>query len=109
MQFRISRCQTTFKKFALADGGHSITEYALMCALVAFGATAGYQGLAAGMASAYNTVSADFSGIFGSTDGNSLGGGKSAGYDGRGLGQDMHGGKSAGVEGGKNPPHGKAH
>jgi Flp pilus assembly pilin Flp len=109
MQVGISRVHAIFKKIGLTDRGQSMTEYALICALVAFGATAGYHGVADGIASAYNTISTDFSGAFGSTNGNTYGGGKSAGSDGTGFAPAAHGGKAAGGQGGKNPPHGKGH
>jgi Flp pilus assembly pilin Flp len=110
MQVGISGIRAVFKKIALADCGQSITEYALMCALVAFGATAGYQGLAEGIASAYNTVSMDFSGAFGSASGSSYGGGKGAGASNRGAGQDTHSSKPAvSGGGGKSPLPGKGH
>jgi Flp pilus assembly pilin Flp len=59
MKIGISKFQTVVKKIALADCGQSMTEYALMCALVAFGATAGYHNLAKEVANAFDTISSD--------------------------------------------------
>ena len=73
MKIDISRIQVNLKRIALADCGQSMTEYALLCALVAFGATAGYRGMATSVANAYNTISADFAGVFGSASGGSGG------------------------------------
>ncbi len=84
MKIDISRIQVNLKRIALADCGQSMTEYALLCALVAFGATAGYRGMATSVANAYNTISADFAGVFGSASGGS--GGNSGGNGGGGNG-----------------------
>ena len=66
MEVNISRIQSKIKKNALADCGQSMTEYALLCALVAFGATAGYRGLAIEVGVAYTHVSSLFTDAFGS-------------------------------------------
>ena len=59
MKIDISKFQAIVKKISLADRGQSMTEYALMGALVAFGATAGYRNLASEIANAFNTLSSD--------------------------------------------------
>jgi Flp pilus assembly pilin Flp len=104
MKIDISRIQVNLKRIALADCGQSMTEYALLCALVAFGATAGYRGMATSVANAYNTISADFAGVFGSASGGNSGGnggGNNGGGDnGGGNGGNGGGGNGGGGNGG---------
>ena len=103
MKINISKIQVNLKRIALADCGQSMTEYALLCALVAFGATAGYRDMATGVASAYNTISADFAGVFGSAAGGSGGNG---GNNGGGNGGGNNGGGNGGNGGGGNGGNG---
>jgi Flp pilus assembly pilin Flp len=60
MKGNIYKIGTRFARSISADCGQSMTEYALICALLAFGATAGYQGLASEVASAFNQISSLF-------------------------------------------------
>lgn len=48
-----------FQELKSREDGQDLVEYALVVALIAFGATAGMQGLASGINSAFNTVSSD--------------------------------------------------
>lgn len=43
-----------------ADGGQAITEYVLICALLACGVTAGYTGVAQAVDNVFNSISATF-------------------------------------------------
>jgi pilus assembly protein Flp/PilA len=47
------------RSFMLREEGQDLVEYALVVALVAFGAIAGMQSLATGINSAFNTISSD--------------------------------------------------
>ena len=53
------------RRFISASRGQSMTEYALICAMVAFGATAGYSAVASELAGAYNQISAMFTSALG--------------------------------------------
>ena len=46
-----------FKDLAQRDEGQDLVEYALVVALIAFGATAGMGALAGGINNAFNTIS----------------------------------------------------
>jgi pilus assembly protein Flp/PilA len=48
-----------FQELKNGDSGQDLVEYALVVALIAFGATAGMQGLASGINSAFSDVSSD--------------------------------------------------
>jgi pilus assembly protein Flp/PilA len=47
------------RSIALSEEGQDLVEYALVVALIAFGAIAGMQSLATGINSAFNTISSD--------------------------------------------------
>ncbi len=103
MEVNISRIQSKIKKNVLADCGQSMTEYALLCALVAFGATAGYRGLAIEVGVAYTHVSSLFTDAFGSGSGGNggdNGGGNSGNNGGGNNGGDNGGQKGGGGNGG---------
>ena len=109
MQVDISRIQTKIKKIMLADGGQSITEYALLCALVAFGATAGYRGMADEVGVAYTHISTLFTDAFGSGGGANGGntGGNNGGGNNGGNGGNNGGGNNGGNGGGNGGNGGK--
>jgi len=69
--------------FIRDNRAQSVSEYALICALLAFGATAGYRGLADEISAGYNQISALFasSGLLGSGSGS---GGSGSGGQGSG-------------------------
>jgi pilus assembly protein Flp/PilA len=46
-----------FQDLKHGEGGQDLVEYALVVALIAFGATAGMTALAGGINSAFNTIS----------------------------------------------------
>jgi len=71
-------------RFISADHGQSMTEYALICALMAFGATAGYKSLADGVSEVFNHISATFVSAFATGSGGSgtVSGASSAAGDG---------------------------
>jgi Flp pilus assembly pilin Flp len=103
MKVNISRIQTKIKKIALADRGQSMTEYALICALLAFGATAGYRGMAEEVGVAFTHVSSMFTDAFGSAggaNGSNSGGGSNAGNNGN-NGKGGNGGNGGNGGGGK--------
>jgi pilus assembly protein Flp/PilA len=50
-----------FKDLAQRDEGQDLVEYALVVALIAFGATAGMGALAGGINNAFNTISTTLS------------------------------------------------
>jgi pilus assembly protein Flp/PilA len=50
-----------FQDLAKRDEGQDLVEYALVVALIAFGATAGMGALAGGINSAFNTISTTLS------------------------------------------------
>lgn len=56
-------------RFVSADRGQSMTEYALICALMAFAATAGDRGLADGVSEVFNHISSTFVSAFASGSG----------------------------------------
>lgn len=111
MKVNISRIQRELKKNALADCGQSITEYALLCALVAFGATAGYRGLAVEVGVAYTHVSSLFTDAFGSGSGGQGSGSQGSGDPGSNPpgGGDPHGGDPHGGDPHGGDPHGGGH
>ncbi len=86
MKINFLRFRTTLWKLVSDHSGQSMTEYALMCALVAFGSTAGYKGLAEEVSVAYNHISGLFtsSGIIGGTGGGQNGGRQNGGDQGGG-------------------------
>jgi pilus assembly protein Flp/PilA len=57
----ILRLLIKFKGLAKRDEGQDLVEYALVVALIAFGATAGMGALAGGINSAFNTISTTLS------------------------------------------------
>ncbi|HUD54517.1 MAG TPA: hypothetical protein VMR02_04790 [Terracidiphilus sp.] len=90
MKVNISGIQSKIKKVALADCGQSMTEYALICALLAFGTIAGYNGIAIKVSNVYTQISAAFASALnsgGSGNGSngqasgSAGGGPPGGHD----------------------------
>lgn len=78
MKIDFPRVCARFIRFVSADRGQSITEYALICALMAFGATAGYKSLAEGVDEVFNHISATFVNAFATGSGGG-GGGTAAG------------------------------
>ena len=56
----ISAMKRMIAELMRADRGQAITEYALICALLACGVTAGYTGVAQAVDSVFNAVSATF-------------------------------------------------
>lgn len=92
--------------------GQATSEYVLMVALVAFGATAGYRGVADGIALGYNHISTQFADAFGfkaapvpsaasaASSSAAAGGGQSQGNGGGSPGQGGSPGKGKGGGGG---------
>jgi pilus assembly protein Flp/PilA len=50
-----------FQDFATREEGQDLVEYALVVALIAFGATAAMKGLSNGIANAFNSISTQLS------------------------------------------------
>ena len=95
MKINLLRVRTILRKFASDHRGQSMTEYALICALIAFGSTAGYKGVAEEVSVAYNHISGLFTstGVFGSSgSGTGTGTGTGSGTGGDPHGGDPHGG-----------------
>jgi Flp pilus assembly pilin Flp len=57
----ISAMKKKIVELLRADRGQAITEYALICALLACGVTAGYTGVAQAVDSAFNKISGTLS------------------------------------------------
>ena len=86
MKTDFPRVCTRFVRFVTADRGQSMTEYALICALMAFGATAGYKSLADGVSEVFNHFSVVLSSTFGGSgagSGGQTGGSQSSGASGQ--------------------------
>lgn len=77
MWVHIPRYRRSIGRFVSADFGQSMTEYALICALMAFGATAGYKSLADGVGNAFNHISTTFANILATGSGGGSGGSQS--------------------------------
>ena len=101
MRVRISRLGSDAKQIVLADRGQSMTEYALICALLAFGTIAGYNGVAVKIGNAFNQLSSTFASTINTSGGGSTGGntGGNAGSSG-GNSSSNSDGKSRGNSGG---------
>ena len=90
MKVDIRKIQARIKRIVSADHGQSMTEYALICALLAFGTIAGYNGIAIKVSNVYTQISAAFASALnsgGSGNGSngqasgSAGGGPPGGHD----------------------------
>jgi pilus assembly protein Flp/PilA len=55
------RMYVKFQDFASREEGQDLVEYALIVALIAFGATAGMKSLATGITTAFNNISSQLS------------------------------------------------
>ncbi len=57
MQSFLLKLHVSFQDLATREDGQDLVEYALVVALIAFGATAGMQSLASGLNSAFQGIS----------------------------------------------------
>jgi pilus assembly protein Flp/PilA len=57
MRFSLRTFVSNLKRLFSHDHGQDMVEYALVVALLAFGATAGMKNLAGGLGKAFNTIS----------------------------------------------------
>lgn len=64
MKIDISAMKRTIAELMRADRGQAITEYALLCALLACGVTAGYTGVAQAVGDVFNSISITFAHAF---------------------------------------------
>ena len=55
------RTLATFRNFLLCDGGQDLVEYALVVALIAFGAVTAMKGLGSEINLAFKTISSNLS------------------------------------------------
>jgi len=57
MQVFVAGFRAIFSRLSATDCGQSITEYALICALIACGTAAGYKGVAVAVSDVFNQIS----------------------------------------------------